>query len=169
MPDYAIDSYKFLDPITRRMCQTWVKMESPRPIPWHPLLKPLDECKVALISSGGIALKTDQPFDQEGERKNPWWGDPSFRKIPRGTVTSEVGVYHLHINHHLGESDINCLLPLDRLEELVVAGMVGESAATHYSVMGYILQPQELLEVTAPKIVNCLRQESVDAIVLFPT
>jgi len=167
--DHNVDSHKFLDPITRRMCKTWVQMEAPRPIPWSPLSKPLVDCKVALISSGGIALKTDQPFDQDGERQNPWWGDPSFRKIPRGTRSGDIQVYHLHINPQFGEKDINCLLPVDRLDELVNAGLIGGSARTHYSVMGYILQPQELLEVTSPKIINGLKQESIDAVVLFPT
>jgi D-proline reductase (dithiol) PrdB len=144
-------------------------METPRPIPWTPLKKSLDNCKVALLSSGGVALETDLPFDQEGERQNPWWGDPSFRKIPRGTQTRDIRVYHLHINPVFGEQDINCLLPVDRLDELVSSGEVGASALTHYSIMGYILQPDELLQTTAPKIIAGLQSESVDVVLLFPT
>jgi hypothetical protein len=52
-------------------------------IPWTPLSKPLADSTVALLSSVGLALKTDRPFDQEGERRNPWWGDPSYRILPR--------------------------------------------------------------------------------------
>ena len=67
----SIDSYKFIAGITKRMLQTWIKMEPQRPIPWTPLEKPLSEARVAILSSAGIALKTDLPFDQEGERQNP--------------------------------------------------------------------------------------------------
>ncbi|RPJ49094.1 MAG: hypothetical protein EHM21_07415, partial [Chloroflexi bacterium] len=65
----TVDSYRFINGITRRMLRTWVEMEKPRPIPLSPLCKPLKESKVALISSAGIALKTDRPVDQEGERR----------------------------------------------------------------------------------------------------
>ena len=62
----TVDSYRFINGISRRMLRTWVDMEKPRPIPWTPLQKPLQECRVALLSSAGIALKSDRPFDQEG-------------------------------------------------------------------------------------------------------
>jgi D-proline reductase (dithiol) PrdB len=79
----SVDSFRFISGITRRMIKTWIGMEEPRPIPWTPLTKPLSECTVALLSSAGIALKTDTPFDQERERRNPWWGDPTYRRLPK--------------------------------------------------------------------------------------
>ena len=94
----TVDSYKFISGITKRTLQTWAKMETPREIPWTPLEQPLTECRVALISSGGIALRSDTPFDQEGERQNPWWGDPTHRVIPRGTKTEEIKLYHMHVD-----------------------------------------------------------------------
>ena len=111
----VVDSYRFLDGITRKLVRSWIKLETPREIPWTELSKPLSECTVALISSGGIALKTDRPFDQEGERRNPWWGDPSYRIVPNTVKTEDVRVYHMHINPHPTESDLNCLLPIERL------------------------------------------------------
>lgn len=30
----AVDSYRFISGITRRMLRTWVEMETPRPIPF---------------------------------------------------------------------------------------------------------------------------------------
>ena len=110
-----VDSYRFLSGVSKRLIRSWIKLESPREIPWTPLARSLSESTVALISTGGIALKTDRPFDQEGERKNPWWGDPSYRIIPRGTRTEDIRVYHLHIDPRPGEQDVNCLLPLERL------------------------------------------------------
>jgi ubiquinone/menaquinone biosynthesis C-methylase UbiE len=74
--------------------------------------KPLKESRVALLSSAGIALKTDTPFDQEGERQNPWWGDPSYRLIPNTAVETDVRLYHMHIDPRPAQQDLNCLFPL---------------------------------------------------------
>jgi D-proline reductase (dithiol) PrdB len=163
-----VDSYRFLGGISKKLIKSWVELESPREIPWTPLAKPLSECTVALISTGGIALKNDRPFDQEGERRNPWWGDPSFRIIPRGTKTDEIRVYHMHIDPSSAEQDINCLLPLDRLDELVEMGKMGRAASSHYSFMGYLLDPQELLSKSIPAIIDHLRKEKVDVAVFTP-
>lgn len=163
-----VDSYRFLDGITRRLVKSWIKLEAPREIPWTDLSRPLSECTVALISSGGIALKTDRPFDQDGERRNPWWGDPSYRIIPNTAKTEDIRVYHLHIDPRPTESDLNCLLPIERLNELVNAGIVGRAAPSHYSFMGYILKPEELLEKSVPAIIKRLQAEQVDVLVLLP-
>lgn len=164
----VVDSYRFLDGISKRLVNSWIKLETPREIPWAPLSKPLPECTVALISTGGIALKTDRPFDQDGERKNPWWGDPTYRIIPNTAQTGDVRVYHLHINQGPAERDINCLLPIERLNELVNSGIVGHAAPSHYSFMGYILKPQELLEKSIPAIIDQMRVEEVDVVIMIP-
>jgi hypothetical protein len=96
---------------------------------------------VALVSSAGIARHDQPPFDQELERRDPWWSDQSWRPIPTGTSEADVGIYHLHIDPRFGHQDLDCVLPLRRLQELCADGIVGEVAATHYSFMGYILQP----------------------------
>ena len=55
-----------------------------------------------------------------------------------------------------------------RLGELSREGFVGRPAPMHYSIMGYILEPAELVEKTAPAIAECMRAESVDAAALIP-
>lgn len=163
------DSYRFLDFFTRRLVKAWIAREPERDIPWTPLAKPLSDCTVALISSGGIALKSDDPFDQEGERQDPWWGDPSFRILPRTATREDVEIYHLHIDPSFARQDLNCLLPLDRLDELEDAGEIGRSAARHYSFMGYILDPTVLLEESTPAIIRHLKEDQVDVVLLVPT
>ena len=106
--------------------------------------------------------------DQEGERRNPWWGDPSFRRIPLGTTEKDIRIYHLHIDPRFGEADLDVVLPMRRLAELASAGVVGRPAPTHYSTMGYILDPTELVEKTAPAIAECMHEECVDAVLLVP-
>jgi hypothetical protein len=60
------------------------------------------------------------------------------------------------------------VLPMRRLAELADAGVVGRATPTHYSVMGYILKPTELIETTAPAIAERMRAEKVDAAALVP-
>ena len=163
-----VDSFCYIDGITKRIIKSWIDLEPEREIPWTPLDKPLSECTIALISSGGIALKTDTPFDQEGERQNPWWGDPTYRVIPKTATAEDIKLYHLHVDPAFAEQDINCLLPLQRLAELEAAGEIGRVADSHYSFMGYNLQPEQLLEETTPAIIRGLQDEAVDVVVLIP-
>jgi D-proline reductase (dithiol) PrdB len=164
----SIDSYRFLDFASRQVMKAWAARQKPGIIPFTPLAKPLAECTVALVSTAGIARTDDQPFDQQRERRDPWWGDPSFRVIPLGTTERDIRVYHLHIDPRFGEADLDVLLPMRRLGELAQEGFVGRPAPSHYSVMGYILEPTVLVEETAPAIVERLRAERVDAVALVP-
>ena len=167
-PD-EIDRNLFLDFLSRKVMKGWMQHEPrPRDIPWTPLGKPFTQCRLALVSSAGAALVGDPPFDQEGERRNPWWGDPSYRLIPRGTRTEDVRLYHLHIDTSFAQRDLNCLLPLDRAEELAASGEIGSVAPTHYSFMGYILQPEEFLHTSVPAMTERMRAEAVDVALLVP-
>jgi len=164
----AIDSYRFLDFGSRQVMKAWAARQEPGVIPFTPLGKPLRECTVALVSTAGVARTDDRPFDQDGERRDPWWGDPSFRAIPLGTTEKDVRLYHLHIDPRFGEADLDVVLPMRRLAELAGEGVVGRPAPTHYSVMGYILEPTELVQTTAPAIAERMRAERVDAAALVP-
>ena len=99
----AVDSYRFMNRMTARVIRAWVQRQRHGPIPWSPLARPLDRCTVALVSSAGVARHDDHPFDQDGEREDPWWGDPSYRVIPRGPTEHDVNLYHLTADTRLAE------------------------------------------------------------------
>ena len=164
----TVDSYRFITGMTRRMIKNWISMEKPRPIPWTPLGKPLSQCTVALLSSAGIALKRDTPFDQEGERQTPWWGDPSYRILPKTATQEQVRLYHMHIDPAYSEQDLNCLFPLQCLQELESSGRIGRVSPRHYSIMGYILNPQVLLKETVPALIRNLKEDLADVVVMVP-
>jgi len=164
----SIDSYRFLDFASRQVMKAWAAREQQGVIPFTPLAKPLPDCTVALVSTAGIARNDDRPFDQEGERRNPWWGDPSFREIPLGTTERDVRLYHMHIDPRFGEADLDVVLPMRRLAELADQGVVGRPAGRHYSLMGFILDPGVLVEETVPAIAERMRADIVDAAALVP-
>ncbi len=163
-----VNSYRFLDGITSRMMRHWATLGAPRQIPWSPLAKPISQCTVSIVSSAAVALKTDQPFDQEIERRDPWSSDPSYRVLPRATVTADVRVYHMHINTSFAQQDLNCVMPLERLCQLEALGEIAHSAPSHYSYGGYTIRPDALLRDSVPGIIDQLRREQVDAVVLVP-
>jgi len=164
----GVDSYRFLDFATRQVMKAWAARQKPGQIPFTPLAKPLRECTIALLSTAGVARNDDRPFDQEHERRDPWWGDPTFREIPLGTTERDVRLFHLHIDPQFGQADLDVVLPMRRLAELAREGMVGRPAARHYSMMGYILEPTVLVEETAPAIAERMRLDGVDAAALVP-
>jgi D-proline reductase (dithiol) PrdB len=138
-------------------------------IPWAPFSKPLAEAKVALLSTAGISMKGDAPFDMEMERRNPMRGDPSFRRLRAGATSETIEANHLHIDTGYIERDLNVALPLDRLRELVKQGVVGSMADTHYSTMGFQgNDSSQLQNETAPAIAAAMKSEEVDLAIFAP-
>jgi D-proline reductase (dithiol) PrdB len=166
----AIDSYRFLDFATRQIIKAWVARAAPAPgpIPWTPLSKPLAESTVALLTTAGVALRDDTPFDEERERQDPWWGDPTYRRIPHGTAGADVELHHLHIDRRFGREDLDVVLPMRRLGELAAAGVVGRPAERHYSIMGYQLRSGVLEGETAPALARELLAGGGDVVALVP-
>lgn len=165
-----IDPYRYLDFATRQIIKAWVEREGKRtrPIPWTPMAKPLAASTVALVATAGVARLDDRPFDEEGERRNPWWGDPTHRVIPQRTTEREVDLHHLHIDRRFGREDLDVVLPMRRLAELAREGVVGRAADAHFSIMGYQLRPEVLEGETAPAIAREMRARGVDAAALVP-
>jgi D-proline reductase (dithiol) PrdB len=145
-------------------------IEREEPIPWTPLAKPLNRCRLALVTTAGVYVQgREPPFDTEREEREPTWGDPSYRTIPRDTPQAKIGASHLHINNRDLLADVNIVLPLDRFRELEEAGEIGSLAPTHYSFMGFQLNTTEWRERYAPEVAERLRQEEVDAVFVTPT
>ncbi|MBM3213565.1 hypothetical protein FJZ36_01395 [Candidatus Poribacteria bacterium] len=73
-----------------------------------PIRKPLSECCIALITTGGFHLGSDPPFNMARPE-----GDPSLRRIPIDAPRSSVLVTHDYYDHRDAELDINVVLPID--------------------------------------------------------
>ena len=123
---------------------------------------------MSLVSSAGIALKTDAPFNPEIETQDPWFADPSYRVLPQTVRTGDTQVCHRHINRRFAKQDLNSVLPIERLKELAALGEIGAAAPSHFSYMGYTLRPERLLRESVPGIVEQLQKEHVDVVMLIP-
>jgi hypothetical protein len=132
--------------------------------PWTPAVTPLGRSRLALVTTGGVYRRDmDAPFD--GAALD---GDASYREIPRGTDLSTLAVVHPHFNHAVALADMNTIFPLDRLEELVAAGVLGDLAPTHFATMGYAPRAADVAELSAPAIAARMRAEGVDVALIVP-
>ena len=166
----VVDPWKFTGGFLRRILSSMIP-EQPAyaDIPWTDVTKPLSQCKVALLSTAGLSMKDDRPFDMEMERREPTKGDPTWRRLRATATSADIEANHLHIDTAYVLHDLNVALPLDRLRELAGEGVVGAMADTHYSIMGYQGADAGTLEnVSAPEIAQAMRSEQVDVALLAP-
>ena len=134
--------------------------------PWTPLRKPLNQSKVALVTTGGFYVEGQEPYETDGPEG---LGDWSWRAIPRETPKDKLMVAHLHYDLSGPREDPNCVFPIDRFIELERDGVIGQLADTNYSFMGYIERPDLLSGETAPEVARRLKEDGVEAVVLTST
>lgn len=135
------------------------------PVPWTRLEKPLARSRLALLTSAGLTLPDQEPFDPAVRG-----GDVSFREIPGDADLGELAEHHRsrsfdHAGVHL---DPNLAFPLDRARELVARGRVGSLNHRHFSLMGSITAPGRLTRDSAPEMARRLVSDEVDVALLVP-
>lgn len=137
---------------------------------WAPFTGRLAKARVSLVTSAGLHLVGEQePFDAEREQREPTWGDPTHRILPADASGRRLGMTHLHVNNDNVLADPGIALPLAGLTALVAEGRVGAVAPSHYSVMGYQEAGLAVWRTeTAPAVVERLRAEEVDGVILAP-
>jgi D-proline reductase (dithiol) PrdB len=135
------------------------------PVPWTPLKKPLRDCRLVLISSAGLIIPGQAPFD-----KSIRGGDPSFREIPANAAVSDlIETHRSEVFDHTGiRQDPNLAFPMDRSRELFEKGRIGSLNHRHFSFMGSITAPGRLIKKTVPLVVTQLIEDGVDIALLIP-
>ena len=132
-------------------------------VPWTPFVGKPSEKTFALITSGGLYLKNSQPAFETGTIH----GDMSFREIPRTVRYEDIGIAHGHYDPSLAEQDLNTIFPIHHFIELEKEGIIGKLADTHYS-FSYVNDAAALVAESAPKVLDRIRAESVDALFMVP-
>lgn len=129
--------------------------------PWTPFAKPLDRARIAVMTTGGIHLAHQEPFDVDGD-----W---SYREIPLDTPPEDFRVAHTHYDTNGVAEDVDAVFAIHRLQELADEGIVGEAQSPTYSFMGYIRDVAGLIEVSAPEVAQRLKDDGVDGVVIGTT
>lgn len=129
---------------------------------WTPLRKPLPECRVALLSTAGVHLRRQQPFDLMDRR-----GDWSFREIPGDVVASDLMASHSHYDTADANQDINCVFPIDAVRTLASQREIGGVSPLHVGMMGFVPSGARLRDASAPAVAARLR-DVADVVLLTP-
>lgn len=134
-------------------------------IPWTPFTKDLKDCKVAIVTTAGVHLKDQTPFNMKDPK-----GDPTFREVPRDTPKDQLMITHDYYDHRDADKDINIVFPIDRLREVKEAGEIGDVAEVNFGFMGHIDDGHihTLINETAPEVAGRLKAQGVDVVLLTP-
>ncbi|MDH3682906.1 MAG: glycine/betaine/sarcosine/D-proline family reductase selenoprotein B [Acidimicrobiia bacterium] len=134
--------------------------ERPDAPAWTPIDKPLSECRITLVGSGGIYRRGQIAFHTKD--------DTSIRVIATDTPAEDLRTAHFAYDQTDARNDANCVYPLERLRELAAERVIGGLTDESYAFMGGIYSTRRLEAETAKLIVErCLGQEP-DVVLLVP-
>ena len=131
---------------------------SKRCIPYTPRFRELGESMFALVTTAGVHLRDQEPYNLEG--------DNSWRLIPGDVETSQLMVTHEHYDHRDADEDINVVFPIDRLRELAAEGIIAGVGDKHLGFMGYSQNFRDLYERVAPEMAKIISRSKADGVVL---
>lgn len=137
---------------------SWVRNEDTPP--WQPLEKSLNQCRVALLASGGIY--------KVGQLAFHFKDDDSYRVIPKDVKIKDLRITHFAYDLTDARRDPNCVFPIDPLRRMEKEGFIGELAPFQYTFMGGIYSSRKVKEYLAPEITKQLVKHSVDVLFLVP-
>ena len=121
--------------------------------------RPLAGRRIAIVSTAGLQLAGDRPFDV---------GDGSFRAIAQTAPAAEVTMSHVSSNFDRSGfyEDLDSMLPRSRLAELAADGTIGSVAALHFAFMG--ATAPEAMVPFADEAAAAMRADEVDTALLLP-
>ena len=128
------------------------------PMVWTPVTKELKDMKVALATAAGVHHKEQTRFNLAG--------DFTWREVKNEWPSNELMVSHGGYDNGDVNKDINCMFPIDRLNELAAEGFIGSVAETHAGFMGGGGNQEKFKNETGPAIAKMLKEEGVDAVIL---
>ena len=120
---------------------------------------PLDQRRVALLSTAGLHRRGDQLFSHAAA---------DYRVIPGEVGADDLVMSHVSTNFDRTgfAQDLNVVFPIDRLPEMAAEDVIGGVAEFHYSVMG-ATHPGEM-ESAVRHLAGMLKKDQVDAVPLVP-
>jgi D-proline reductase (dithiol) PrdB len=143
--------------MTQRMAKICPSFET------HPWVKgpPLNQRRVAIITTAGLHTRNDRPFQLIQ--------DDYYRVIPGDVQANDLVMSHLSsgMDRTGYQRDWNVVFPLDRLRELVQEGIISSVADFHYSYNSSRAKEDSADPIR--EVANFLKQDNVNAVLLFPS
>lgn len=141
--------------------KTEVVMPNHEQIPVPVLNKPLSQCKVAIVTDGGLVPKGNP--DHQVPTNSKAFKEYSIKGME--TLNAEDWeVSHQGYNNAFVLADPNRLVPVDALRTLTESGQVGSLNDTIFSTAG-VMTPMEKCKAFGEGIAKRLKDEGVDAVI----
>jgi D-proline reductase (dithiol) PrdB len=132
--------------------------------PLHIPAKPLSQCTVSLLTSGGVSQCAMPPFNADARN------DHRLDTFPQDVDANDFQIHDSYYDHKDAEQDINCIFPLERLREMAESGTIGAVANRLWSgFMGRIYDRTRILEESAPAFADALAEDGVDILLAAPS
>lgn len=155
--DYIAETRQLYDSLGYDSYRWAHRPETP---PWAPIGKPLSECRITLVGSGGLYRKGQIAFNTKD--------DTSIRVISTDAPTAELRTAHFAYDQADARTDPNCVFPLGRLRELADDGVIGSLSENAFAFMGGIYSTRRLESETVPLLVEHCLAEEPDIVLLVP-
>jgi D-proline reductase (dithiol) PrdB len=131
--------------------------------PLTPLGKPLAQCRVSMLTAGGVSRRATTPWNPNARN------DLRLDEIGSDAPSDDFQIHDAYYDHKDADRDLNCLFPIDRLRELAAKGVVEGVAPRLWSgFMGRIYKRRAVVEESAPALAAELREDAVDLFLLVP-
>ena len=127
-------------------------------VPFAPLLKPLSESRVGLVTTAGIT-QADGAIGI-GPFKRELYAAPSYP--PPGRLFTDDLFWDKQATH---TDDVDSFLPVNRLAECAASGRIGSASSRFYGVPTDYSQGRTL-QRSAPQILEWCREDGLDAVLL---
>jgi len=75
-------------------------------IPWAEVSKPLNQSKIAVVTTAGVHHRCQPKFIMTDR-----YGDPSFRILDAATIQHDYTITHDYYDHRDAERDLNVVFP----------------------------------------------------------
>ena len=136
----------------------WVEL--PEKPPFAPIGKPVSECRLALVASGGVYAQGQPAFHFKD--------DTSIRIIDTEAPARRLRATHFAYDLTDARRDINVVFPVETLRRLVSRGRLGSLAKRAYTFMGGIYSARKVRDRLAPALADRLVSDEVDLVLLVP-
>lgn len=131
--------------------------------PFTPTRRALPMLNLALISSAGVYIDGTDPFDL-----NAPGGDLNFREIPIEVEAVDLRFSAKGYDPAAVQQDLNVQVPLERLLEFEVNGIIGQLNPVFWSFSGFITDAARLADEVFPKLIERVTRYEVQAALLIP-
>ncbi len=147
----TINSFKFMSKtLAESLKSGLMSIHKREPIPWTPLKKKVHECRVALVSSGGLNHRNDTPFDMNGRNESRSGVIPPSGDSPRGIKQDEIEQPTCTMKCPYPPG-LQLHAPRRHPRGVAPNGEIGGITDNHLTFMGYQPKPGVFIRETAPE------------------